>query len=261
MGFIEGFQGDWFDQNIPKEELSFESRPFANDLLWLGEPRMRLKVSSAYEKFPAHAQVFEVDTSGRKYFINRINLVVRNWTPGDSGFVEARGAYHAHRFTKGNRLRIELTNLDAVLRGTPELGLLEDPTDSGFRRPFAFALPTFFFAEATVHLGESFVEFPLSEQVSSVATNPRPTEIELRQNYPNPFNPATTISFRALSPHASIKVYNILGQHVMTAFDGVTTPGQMRRVTITMDGFPSGTYFYVLEAGGKTLARRMMLVR
>lgn len=261
MGYIEGFQGDWFYQNIPKEELVFESQPFASDLLWLGTPRMRLKVSSPYEKFPLHAQIFEVDTGGTARLINRINLVVRNWAPGDTGTVEALGAFHAHRFSKGNRLRIELTNIDAVLRGTPELEILEDPAHTGTRHPFAFALPTFFYTEATLHTGESFVEIPFTEPVSSVAALRAPDDCELSQNYPNPFNPMTTVVFRARAAHASIKVYDILGRHVMTAFEGPVAAGETQVVRILMEGFASGAYFYVLDAGGNMVVRRMMLIR
>ena len=261
MGMIEGFQGDWFYQNIPKEELVFESQPFATDLLWLGAPRMHLKISSPYEKFPLHAQIFEVDTAGTRRFINRINLVVRNWNPGDTVTVGALGAFHAHRFSKGSRLRIELTNIDAVVRGTPELEILEDPVHTGTRQPYAFALPTFFSTEATVHTGESFVEFPFTEPVSSVAAVRAPDDFELSQNYPNPFNPTTTVVFRARAAHASIRVYDILGRHVMTAFEGPVATGETQVVRIAMEGFASGTYFYILDAGGSAVVRKMMLIR
>jgi len=261
MGFIEGFQGSWFYQNIPKEELVFESQPLAMDILWLGAPRMHLKVSSPYEKFPLHAQIFEVDTAGLRRFVNRINLVVRHWVPGDTGVVEALGAFHAHRFSKGSRLRIELTNIDAVLRGTPELEILEDPAHTGTRQPFAFALPIFYFTEATVHTGESYVELPFTEPVSNVAAVETPEAVELAQNYPNPFNPATTVVFRGREGHASLRVYDILGRHVMTAFEGPVRAAETKVVRISMDGFASGTYFYVLDAGGNAFVRKMMLVR
>jgi predicted acyl esterase len=261
MGYIEGFRGSWFYQNIPKEELAFESQPLENDHLWLGQPHMRLKVSSAYEKFPLHLQIFERDTSGEKHFINRVNLVVRHWTGGDSGFVDALGAFHAHRFSKGSRIRVELTNIDAVLRGTPEMGMLEDPENTGDSQPYVFALPTFFFTEATVHLGQSYVEFPFTEHVSSVASRQIPHVPELAQNYPNPFNPSTTVSFRAPSSHATLRVYDLLGRYVMTPFDGPTRPGQIQTIQISMAGLASGTYFYVLDAGGKMLVKRMLLLR
>jgi hypothetical protein len=261
MGYIEGFRGSWFYQNLPKEQRVFESLPLADDLLWLGQPRMRLTVSSPDDKFPLHAQIFEVDTAGVSHFVNRINFVARHWIPGDTGTVDVRGAFHAHRFSRGNRLRIELTNIDAVLRGTPELGVLEDPANIGDHQPFAFALPTFARAEATIHLGDSFLEFPLTEQVSSVTVAHMPDAFALSQNYPNPFNPTTTVAFRAPSSHATIRVYDILGRHVLTAFDGPTVPDEMQFVPIAMNGFASGTYFYVLDAGGRVLVKKMMLLR
>ncbi len=261
MGYIEGFRGAWFYQNIPKQELVFESAPLAGDLLWLGRPRMHLRLDSPSEKFPMHAQIFEVDTLGEKFFVNRINFVARHWIPGDTATVDLEGAFHAHRFTRGNRLRIELTNLDAVQRGTPELELLEDPFNAGIRQPFVFALPTFAQAEATVHLGESYVELPVTEQVSIVAAGSAPGEFTLSQNYPNPFNPATTVTFRAATTYAALRVFDILGRLVLTPFDGPTVPGQVHAVRISMEGQASGTYFYVLEAGPSTLVKKMLLIR
>jgi hypothetical protein len=51
-----------------------------------------------------------------------------------------------------------------------------------------------------------------------------PPLIELKQNYPNPFNPATTIPFSLSGdlfanghrPKVSLKIYNVLAQHVAT---------------------------------------------
>lgn len=88
-----------------------------------------------------------------------------------------------------------------------------------------------------------------------------PSTFALAQNYPNPFNPSTTISF-ALSTagRVSLKVYNLLGQQVVTLVDGVQSAGT-HLVTFNAAGLPSGIYFSRLEQGGQVMTRRMILLQ
>ncbi|MFQ6091287.1 MAG: FlgD immunoglobulin-like domain containing protein [bacterium] len=65
--------------------------------------------------------------------------------------------------------------------------------------------------------------------------------------------------------HATLKIYNVLGQEVRTLVDEVKEPGYH---TATWDGrdcfgndVASGIYFYRLTAGGFTAAERMVLLR
>ena len=88
-----------------------------------------------------------------------------------------------------------------------------------------------------------------------------PRKFTLEQNYPNPFNPRTTIRFQV--PDAgfvSLKVYNLLGHEVGTLVNGNVQAGSF---TVTWDAssFPSGIYFYRLQAGGDIRTRSMMLVK
>ncbi|MEK9139060.1 MAG: T9SS type A sorting domain-containing protein, partial [Bacteroidota bacterium] len=90
---------------------------------------------------------------------------------------------------------------------------------------------------------------------------PLPTRVSLLQNYPNPFNPATIIEY-TLAEAASVvlKVYNIAGQSVTTLVDEQRPPG--RHVIIwNASEYPSGVYFYRLQAGDRTFTRKMLLVR
>ncbi len=97
-----------------------------------------------------------------------------------------------------------------------------------------------------------------------------PVEFALEQNYPNPFNPSTEIQF-ALPKTAmvSLKVYNLLGEEVMTLFDGQQQAG---RYLVKWDGtdqngvrMASGIYLYRLQAkaGGEqfTQTRRMLMLK
>jgi len=153
-GFIEGFKGPRFESALPKDVVAFETPPLISDMHWVGPPGLGLYLRSAFEKFPLHAQVFEVDTLERKYLINRVNFVGRDWQPGASGEVELQGIAHAHTFTRGNRIRVELTNIDDENR----VGWGKTP----------FVLPLFHPSGATLYLDSaraSYVEFPVAGQV------------------------------------------------------------------------------------------------
>ncbi len=83
----------------------------------------------------------------------------------------------------------------------------------------------------------------------------------LEQNYPNPFNPVTTIPYYL--PQRSrivINIYNILGERVVQLANGFMNAGNHK---IVFDGsqFSSGMYFVTLQAGQKSFARRVLLIK
>jgi hypothetical protein len=97
-----------------------------------------------------------------------------------------------------------------------------------------------------------------------------PSEFKLEPNFPNPFNPSTTIEFTlGMDGHASLRVYNVLGQEVATLFDDVAQAGRVYPVKFDASRLPSGVYFAKLEArqtnggqaGKKQIIRKMMLVK
>lgn len=93
-----------------------------------------------------------------------------------------------------------------------------------------------------------------------------PDAYRLEQNCPNPFNPATRIHFvLPARSRVRIDVFNILGQRVRTLMDG---PLEAGRHQVEWDGrdsgrreVASGIYFYRLQAGDFTDARKMILLR
>ena len=96
----------------------------------------------------------------------------------------------------------------------------------------------------------------------AVAADEVPTGYTLSQNYPNPFNPTTTINFSVeKNTRASLRVYDILGRHVTTLFEGVAESGQMYRITFEGKHLASGVYHYVLQSEGRRDVRRMILLR
>lgn len=84
----------------------------------------------------------------------------------------------------------------------------------------------------------------------------------LETNYPNPFNPSTTIRFTLADDAPTVlRVYNMLGQSVMTLFDGNAEAGRMYQVTFDASTLPSGFYVAYLESGNRQMIQKMLLMR
>lgn len=100
-----------------------------------------------------------------------------------------------------------------------------------------------------------------STAVTTAARGEVPTEIALWQNYPNPFNPATTITYElAATGLVTLIVYDALGQVVDVAVREQLPAGR-HSVRWSGSARASGTYFYKLESDGRTLLRKMVLLK
>ncbi len=139
------------------------------------------------------------------------------------------------------------------------------------------------------------VEIPLTLCIDTTTwvdseEDQRPITFVLFQNYPNPFNAATIIQYTIGSgqtkaadrglvlseveglptadgpfTHVTLKIYNILGQHVRTLVD---EPKQAGNYKVTWDGnddkgknLVSGIYFYQLTAGNYKQTKKMTLLK
>lgn len=90
---------------------------------------------------------------------------------------------------------------------------------------------------------------------------PYPNRFFLSQNYPNPFNPTTNIGYQIADLGlVTLKVYDVLGQRIATLVDKVEQPGNYE-VKLNGSGLASGVYFYRLVAGGRSIERKMMLLK
>lgn len=101
---------------------------------------------------------------------------------------------------------------------------------------------------------------PLASAVEN-AGGTLPGEFKLSQNYPNPFNPTTRIEYSVpIRSQVSLKVFNLLGQVVMTLVDEVQQPGNYA-ATFNATGLTSGVYFYKLESGDVSLSKKLVLIK
>lgn len=88
-----------------------------------------------------------------------------------------------------------------------------------------------------------------------------PAEFRLDQNYPNPFNPETVIRFALPeSRRVRLTVHDLLGREVAVLTDG-TMPAGVHGVEWNAASMPSGVYFYRIQAGEFSAARKLMLLR
>ncbi len=79
-----------------------------------------------------------------------------------------------------------------------------------------------------------------------------PRTFSLEQNYPNPFNPSTAIRYELPAKSlVTLKVFDVLGREAATLVNEQQPPGTH---TVRWDAsvFPSGVYFYRLEARSTT---------
>ncbi len=95
-----------------------------------------------------------------------------------------------------------------------------------------------------------------------------PHDFSLYQNYPNPFNPTTKIKFNILnvetghapSLQTKLVIFDLLGQEITTLLNKPLEPGTYE---IEFDGsnLPSGMYFYKLQSAGRSITKKLMLLK
>jgi hypothetical protein len=90
--------------------------------------------------------------------------------------------------------------------------------------------------------------------------------IELHQNYPNPFNPTTTVTYSVPEKCAvKLEIYDVSGKCVACLVDGQQEKGSHSVEWSGKDekgsSVASGIYVYRLAAGGRTISKKMVLLR
>ncbi len=121
--------------------------------------------------------------------------------------------------------------------------------------------PNYFITNVTAHPGETGVIINITVTGVLEREPGIPSQFTLHQNYPNPFNPTTTIDYDLpTANYVSLKVYNVLGNEVMSLINQEQEPGKYR-ATIDASALPSGIYFCHLNAGTFSGMKKMILTK
>jgi len=94
-----------------------------------------------------------------------------------------------------------------------------------------------------------------------------PEKYMLSQNYPNPFNPTSTIVFGiAEESNVHLKVYDLLGNEVISLLSGETLPAGYYKYSLNAENLSSGIYIYsvtVLSSNGHAFkdTKKMILIK
>jgi len=94
------------------------------------------------------------------------------------------------------------------------------------------------------------------------SSNETPYSFCFGQNYPNPFNPTTVIRYQLpMRSDMSLKVYDLLGQEIVTLFEGVRQSG-IYEATFDGSKLTGGIYFYRLTTStGFVKTKKLLLLK
>ncbi len=88
-----------------------------------------------------------------------------------------------------------------------------------------------------------------------------PGVFQLSQNYPNPFNPTTKINYKVPDQSlVTIKLYNAIGQEVMTLVNEVKDPGSYE-INLNASKLSSGIYIYRMTAKNFVSTRKLCILK
>ena len=120
----------------------------------------------------------------------------------------------------------------------------------------------YYFAESNVASDKPIWKRPVGEVIGINSNSSEiPSQFNLSQNFPNPFNPKTNILFE-LPKESFVKliVYNTLGKEVTILANQVLKAGSYK-IDWDASNYPSGIYFYKLEARNFIESKKMILIK
>ena len=84
---------------------------------------------------------------------------------------------------------------------------------------------------------------PLSNNQNEI-----PSNFTISSIFPNPFNPSVNITFSVTTlEHVNISVYDAIGRHIATLFDGIKEHGTHELVWTPEISISSGNYIIMME--------------
>lgn len=92
-------------------------------------------------------------------------------------------------------------------------------------------------------------------------SNEIPVSFKLFQNYPNPFNSNSKIKYQiSKTGDVKLEIFDVLGHEITTLVNETLKPG-IYEAEWDGENYPSGVYFYRLEAGSFIETKKMVLLK
>lgn len=112
---------------------------------------------------------------------------------------------------------------------------------------------------ATWQLNIALAVFPVFQSNTGIEelTN---SGIKIFQNQPNPASKSTSITYEtASSTNVSLKVFDITGKEIMYINEGNKAAGRYN-INLNIADLSGGVYYYTLNAAGKSLTKKMIII-
>jgi len=191
---------------------------------------------------PVDRQLWATPLGGAIYKINKVDG--SSTLVGNTGFsqtpsiaFDSEGKFFGTTNFSGSKIS-DLISID-TLNGT---GTVIGPT--------GFSLVSGLVMKGTVVVG-----------IKENTINQVPIDYALKQNYPNPFNATTKITYSIpKSSKVSLKIYDIIGNEIITLVDGTKEAG-IYEVVFNEANLTSGVYLYKLTAGDFISTKKMILLK
>jgi Secretion system C-terminal sorting domain len=158
--------------------------------------------------------------------------------------------------------RMPATVTDLIINNPAGVTLSQETTINGLLRlmagVFDNTIPFIMGPNGSISYEGGSLLIPVS--IESLNLN-IPKSFFVEQNHPNPFNPSTTIRFGLpAASDVTVKVFNLLGQEVMTLFNGRMQAGR-HQLLMNAANLSSGIYLYQIQAGENMSVKRMVLLK
>lgn len=97
--------------------------------------------------------------------------------------------------------------------------------------------------------------------LTGITGNQVPVQYKLLQNYPNPFNPVTKISYQIpTAGNVKVTISDVLGRELLVLTNEFRQAGTYSDV-FEGANYSSGVYFYKIESGSFSDAKKMVLIK
>jgi hypothetical protein len=132
--------------------------------------------------------------------------------------------------------------------------IMAEPSDLQARFGFDFGASSTDVYFDNVFLSEGKIPTNVNQII-----NQAPGYSTLYQNYPNPFYSFTTIKYYLDRPaHVSLKIFNAVGEEIITLADGFQTAGE-HQVKWTPEGLAGGVYLSRLQTDDFSETKKLLL--